>query len=242
MRWRLVSAAGINSPALILPAATRFKTASGRFFYTCLRPAFIFFEKTLGLYNPGHYIILYIGKDATVINEKLLSDCKAKVRSAQRQLYEYMAPKLHQTCRRYLKQQADIEEILADAFYAIFTKLDQLKDTGAFEAWARRITVNFCLLRLRKSGTLDVYLDDMKQEPQHYTLPSQLEERDLLKLLDHLPEGCRTIFNLFAIEGYSHKEIALMLQISEGTSKSQLSFSKTKLKSLINQFYYLNEN
>ena len=177
-----------------------------------------------------------------MINEKLLSDCKARDRSAQRQLYEYMAPKLFHTCKRYLKQQADIEEILADAFYAIFTRLEQLRETAAFEAWARKITVNLCLAQLRKNGNLDLYLEDMKQEPQHYAWPSQLEEKDLLKLLDRLPDGCRMIFNLFAIEGYSHKEIAAMLQISEGTSKSQLSFSKAKLKSLVNQFYYLNEN
>jgi RNA polymerase sigma-70 factor (ECF subfamily) len=82
----------------------------------------------------------------------------------------------------------------------------------------------------------------MQQEPQYYAWPSLLEERDLLKLLNQLPEGCRMIFNLFVIEGYSHKEIATMLQISEGTSKSQLNVSKTKLRSLVNQFYYLNEN
>ena len=178
-----------------------------------------------------------------VIDEKLLSGCKARERSAQRQLYEHMAPRLYQICRRYLKQQADIEEILADAFYAIFTKLDQLRDAAAFDAWARRITVNFCLARLRKKGSMDLYLEDMPQEQQQqHHWPKPLEERDLLRLLDQLPEGCRTIFNLFAIEGYSHREIALILGISEGTSKSQLSFSKTKLKSLINRFYYLKEN
>lgn len=177
-----------------------------------------------------------------MINEKLLSDCKSGQRSAQRQLYEYMAPRLYQTCKRYLKHPHDIEEILADAFFNIFTKLDQLKEMAAFEGWARRIAVNLCLGLLRKKGNLNLYLEDMHQELPHYTWPSQLEEKDLLRLLDRLPEGCRTIFNLFAIEGYSHKEIAVLLQISEGTSKSQLSFSKMKLKSLVNQFYYLKEN
>lgn len=177
-----------------------------------------------------------------MINEKLLSDCKAKQRSAQRQLYEYMAPKLYHTCKRYVRQENDVEEILADAFVIIFNKLDQLKETAAFEGWARRIAVNLCLSLLRKKGTLSLYLEEMKQEPQYYSWPSHLEERDLLKLLGQLPEGCRMIFNLFVIEGYSHKEIAAMLQISEGTSKSQLNVSKIKLRSLVNQFYYLNEN
>ena len=178
-----------------------------------------------------------------MITEKLLSDCKAKVRSAQRQLYDYMAPKLYYTCKRYLRQEPEIEEVLADAFFAILTKLDQLKATAAFEAWARRIVVNMCLTAIRKKGEIKIYLDDMKQEPQHYSAwPSQMEEEDLLRLLHYLPEGCRTIFNLFAIEGYSHKEIAAMLQISEGTSKSQLNFSKMKLKELVQQFYYPKEN
>lgn len=177
-----------------------------------------------------------------MIDEKLLSDCKAKQRSAQRQLYEYMAPKLYHTCKRYVHQENDVEEILADTFVIIFNKLDQLKETAAFEGWARRIAVNLCLSLLRKKGSLNVYLEDMQQEPQYYAWPSHLEERDLLKLLGQLPEGCRMIFNLFVIEGYSHKEIAAMLQISEGTSKSQLNVSKTKLRALVNQFYYLNEN
>ena len=184
---------------------------------------------------------LYI-KDQDVINETLIEACKTMSRPAQRQLYEYMAPKLYQTCKRYLKQQEDIEEALADAFYSIFTKLDQLKETGAFEAWARRIAVNACLATLRKKGNMISYLEELPQGAAHFANPTGLGEKDLLKLLDTLPDGCRMVFNLFAIEGYSHKEIAAMLNISEGTSKSQLNFSKTKLKTLVNQFYYLNEN
>lgn len=163
-------------------------------------------------------------------------------RSAQRQLYEYMAPKLYHTCKRYLKQQEDIEEALADCFYIIFTKLEQLKETAAFEGWARRIAVNCCLATLRKKGDKIAYLEELPQGASHFANPVGLGEKDLLKLLDELPDGCRMVFNLFAIEGYSHREIATMLHISEGTSKSQLNFSKTKLKTLVNQFYYLNAN
>ena len=178
-----------------------------------------------------------------MISEKLLSDCKAKRRNAQRQLYEHMGPKLYFTCKRYLRQEAEIEEVLADAFYTILTKLDQLKETAAFEAWARKITVNLCLAAIRKKGVINISLEDMKQEPHSYSSwPSYFEEEDLLQLLQYLPEGCRTIFNLYVIEGYSHKEIAALLQISEGTSKSQLNFSRTKLKDLVQQFYYQKEN
>ena len=160
-------------------------------------------------------------------------------RDAQRQMYEYMSPKLYRTCKRYLKKEEEIEETLADAFFTIFTKLDQLKEMGAFEAWARKITVNHCLANIKKNTNFNMYLDDIKMISQPFTDEvTALEEEDLLKLLDKIPQGCKTIFNLFVVEGYGHKEIASMLNISEGTSKSQLNVSKTKLKELVNNLYY----
>ena len=160
-------------------------------------------------------------------------------RDAQRQVYEHMAPKLYRVCKRYLKKEEEIEEAMADAFYTIFTKLDQLKELLAFEAWARKITVNHCLATIKKNTNFNMYLDDVKLLSQPFTEEvNALEEEDLLNLLNLIPEGCKTIFNLFVIEGYGHKEIALMLNISEGTSKSQLNVAKTKLKGLVNTFYY----
>lgn len=174
-----------------------------------------------------------------MIQENILIACKKMHRDAQRQVYEYMAPKLYRTCKRYLKKEEEIEEVLADAFYIVFTKMDQLKEIGAFEAWARKITVNQCLQQLKGKVNFNLYLEDTKLQLQPETAPeTQLEEEDLLKLLDYIPQGCKTIFNLFAIEGYGHKEIANMLNISEGTSKSQLNVAKTKLKDLVNNLYY----
>lgn len=174
-----------------------------------------------------------------MINENLIAACKKMQRDAQRQVYEHMAPKLYRTGRRYLKKEEEIEEAMADAFYTIFTKLDQLKETGAFDAWARKIMVNQCLLSIKKNVNFNMYLDDVALLSQPVTAAiTDLEEEDLLNLLPLIPEGCRTVFNLFAIEGYGHKEIAAMLHISEGTSKSQLNVAKTKLKNLVNQLYY----
>ncbi|MBA9072474.1 RNA polymerase sigma-70 factor (ECF subfamily) [Flavobacterium gossypii] len=174
-----------------------------------------------------------------MIDEKLITACRKMQRDAQRQVYELLAPKLYRTCKRYLKKEEEIEEALADAFYTIFTKIEQLKEVRAFEAWARKIAVNQCLLSLKKNVNFNMYLDDVKIISQPITNHvTDLEEEDLLNLLNFIPEGCRTIFNLFAIEGYSHKEIAKMLDISEGTSKSQLNVSKTKLKELVNNLYY----
>ncbi len=160
-------------------------------------------------------------------------------RDAQRMVYEVMAPKLYRTCKRYLKKEEEIEEVLADAFYTIFTKMEQLKELGAFEAWARKITVNHCLYQLKRNVNFNLYLEDtqLSHHPES-TAETQLEEEDLLNIVQQLPEGCKAIFNLFVIEGYGHKEIAEMLNISEGTSKSQLNVAKTKLKELVNRLYY----
>ena len=178
-----------------------------------------------------------------MIDEKLIAACKKMHRDSQRKVYELMAPKLYHTCKRYLKSEEEIEEAVADAFYTIFTKLDQLKETKAFEAWARKIAVNQCLLTLKRKINFNIYIEDMSPSSEPSQVQSAgLEEEDLLKLLDYLPEGCRTVFNLFAIEGYSHKEIATMLNITEGTSKSQLNVSRSKLKDLVNNVYYQNDN
>ena len=164
-------------------------------------------------------------------------------REAQRQLYELLAPKLYRTCKRYLKKDEEADEALADSFYTIFTKLDQLKEIGAFEGWARKIAVNNCLAMIKKNTNFNIYLDDVKSISQPFTDEvTDLEEEDLLNLLNFIPAGCQTIFNLFAIEGYSHKEIAAMLNISESTSKSQLNVAKTKLKDLVNNLYYKKAN
>jgi len=189
--------------------------------------------------NLSLQLLLFTSKAIIVINENLIANCRKMHRDAQRQLYEYMAPKLYRTCKRYLKKEEEIEEVIADTFYTIFTKLDQLKEYKAFEGWARRITVNNCLLSIKRNVNFNMYLDDISVMMQPVTEHiDELAEEDLLNLLNHIPEGCRTIFNLFVIEGYAHKEIAAMLNITEGTSKSQLNAAKNKLKDLVNQLYY----
>jgi RNA polymerase sigma-70 factor (ECF subfamily) len=174
-----------------------------------------------------------------VIDEKLLSDCKKMQRDAQRQLYELLSSRLYFICKRYLKKEEDIEEVVADTFYTIFTKLHQLKEDKAFIGWAKKIAVNHCLLHLKKSTNFNLYLEDTKGSLQPISdAVTKLEEEDLLQLLNYLPEGCRAVFNLFAIEGFSHKQIAKELQISEGTSKSQVHFAKNKLQQLVHNLYY----
>ena len=159
--------------------------------------------------------------------------CKNKDRNAQRELYEEYAARFFAICKRYLKNDEDAEEILADSFYIIFTKLEQLKDFQVFDAWAKKIVVNQCLQKLRIKQPFSIsieenFVDLPDSEPENVS-----EERGILSLLNFLPEGCRTIFNLFVMEGYPHKEIAQMLSISEGTSKSQVNFARKKLQELL---------
>ncbi|REC62428.1 RNA polymerase subunit sigma-24 [Chryseobacterium pennae] len=167
------------------------------------------------------------------MERELLLECQRNSRNAQRQIYEKMAGRLYSVCRRYLKNDEDIEEVLADTFYKIFTKISQLQNPDTFEAWAKKIAVNECLQKLRTDKALFISLEETLVEPSKGSEEHLSFEKDILNLLSFLPEGCRAIFNLFAIEGYPHKEIASMLSISEGTSKSQLNFARKKLQELL---------
>ncbi|WP_312296625.1 RNA polymerase sigma factor [Chryseobacterium sp.] len=167
------------------------------------------------------------------MERELLLECQRNDRNAQRKVYEKMAGRLYSVCRRYLKNDEDIEEVLADTFYKIFMKISQLQNPDTFEAWARKITVNECLQKLRTNKSLFISLEENKIDAPESNTENFSLEKDILNLLNFLPEGCRAIFNLFAIEGYPHKEIATMLSISEGTSKSQLNFARKKLQELL---------
>lgn len=158
--------------------------------------------------------------------------CRNKDRNAQRKLYEHYAGRFFTTCKRYLKSDEDAEEALVDSFYIIFTKIEQLRDFQVFEAWAKKIVVNECLQKLRKKEQLSISIDENSIEIPAQEVNSS-GEKEILSLLNFLPEGCRTIFNLFAVEGYPHKEIAQMLSITEGTSKSQVNFARKKLQELL---------
>lgn len=167
------------------------------------------------------------------MEKELLLECQRSDRNAQRRVYEKMAGKLYLVCKRYLNNDEDIEEVLADTFYKIFTKINQLQNPDIFEVWARKIAVNECLQKLRANKVIYISLEESQGASSDSTSEKISFEKDVLSLLNFLPEGCRAIFNLFAIEGYPHKEIATMLSISEGTSKSQLNFARKRLQELL---------
>jgi RNA polymerase sigma factor (sigma-70 family) len=151
---------------------------------------------------------------------------------AQRVVYERFAGKMLAVCLRYCANRDDAEEVLLDGFMRVYDRVGQFREEGSFEGWIRRIMVTESLMFLRrtKSWRQEIPLDGADTEPNYAWADASLNETDLLRLINQLPDGYRTVFNLYAIEGYSHAEIADMLGIAEGTSKSQLSRARMLLQ------------
>ncbi|QNF35176.1 sigma-70 family RNA polymerase sigma factor [Adhaeribacter swui] len=150
---------------------------------------------------------------------------------SQKALYERYAGLMLGICLRYLKNQMDAEEIMLTGFVKVFQHIGQFENKGSFEGWIKRIMVNEALGFLRKKEPMHLAIEkDVLQMATEANAEQDLATEDLLRLLHELPAGYRAVFNLYAIEGYSHKEIGEMLDISEGTSKSQLSKARSMLQ------------
>lgn len=165
--------------------------------------------------------------------EQLLKNCRRGDRKSQQLLYQRMAPVLMGICRRYLTRGEEAEEALANSFIKIFTKLDSFQGDGSFEGWMKRITVRECLTYLRSQrNPFDLDWEGDAVAPAH----NADDAAHLMLLVQALPTGYRTVFNLYAIEGYSHAEIADLLDISVGTSKSQLSKARKILQDQLPEY------
>jgi RNA polymerase sigma-70 factor (ECF subfamily) len=164
---------------------------------------------------------------------QLIAALKRGESRAHKLVYERFSGKMLAVCTRYCTNRDDAEEVMLDGFMRVFEKISQFREDGSFEGWVRRVMVTESLMFLRKNKQLrqEVALDDTLIEPDYDWADATLNENDLLRLIGQLPEGYRSIFNLYAIEGYSHTEIADLLGISEGTSKSQLSRARALLQS-----------
>jgi RNA polymerase sigma factor (sigma-70 family) len=179
---------------------------------------------------------MFIRKTFTV-KESIVTGCLKGDLKAQRQLYEAYSGKFLALCCRYVKDRDLAEDVMIEGFMKIFEKLPQFEHKGSFEGWMRKVMVNQALLTLRKNKHLAMEINyDGQQEVQgSYEAPADLEAEDLMRLVQELPVGYRTVFNLYAIEGYSHKEIQDLLGISESTSKSQLSRARALLQQKLNK-------
>ncbi len=173
----------------------------------------------------------------TYVNEKdLIQACKQGERKAQKLLYDKYSAKMLGICRRYVKSQEDAEDVMVEGMFKIMTKINQYKGAGSFEGWMRRVMVNEALMFLRKAKNFKMTVEVSNIEiKSQITIEDELAAEDILKLLEKLPTGYRTIFNLYVIEGYKHREIAEILDISINTSKSQLILAKKRLRTLVQQ-------
>jgi RNA polymerase sigma factor (sigma-70 family) len=173
------------------------------------------------------------------IDEQALIDgCLRNDRIAQRTLYQRFAGKMLVVCLRYVPNRDGAEDVLQDAFVKVFQHLHTFRYQCPLQMWIRKIVVNTSLNHLRAEKNWQLGEDI---QPHHNYLPSSessidhLQWQDLMELIQRLPKGCRTIFNLYAIEGYQHDEIAEMLQISAGTSKSQFSRARQLLQEMLSK-------
>ena len=171
--------------------------------------------------------------------EELIRGCLREDAFCQKEVFNRYASRMLGVCNRYARNSADAEDILQDAFIKVFNKVFQFKFEGSFEGWIRKIVVNTALkkysLRRYEKEVAGYKVTDRDESPMEPTAYGHLTEKDLLVLINNLPDGYRLIFNLYVIEGYQHDEIAAMLNIQPGTSRSQLVKARSMLQKQILQ-------
>lgn len=167
---------------------------------------------------------------------KLIKRAQKNNRGAQHVLYELHAPKMLSVCRFYIKDVQQAEEAMLNGFFKVFTNIKTFKGEGSFEGWIRRIMVREAISFLRQKKQIAFATDDLEVD-QAYTnnIQTEIEVEHIQKIIDALPEGYKIVFNMYAIEGYKHQEIAEILKISEGTSKSQLFKARRLLQDQVNK-------
>jgi RNA polymerase sigma factor (sigma-70 family) len=170
----------------------------------------------------------------------IIDGCIKGNRTSQKALYDYYSSKMYYACLRYATDKEEAEDILQEGFVKVFQNISTFSGNGSFEGWIRRIIVNTAIEHFRKKNMkfADAEIENAIDQSHSVTIVDHFSEQDLLKIISQLPIGYKTVFNLYAIEGFSHKEIADMLKITESTSKSQLSRARGMLQEklkLINQ-------
>jgi RNA polymerase sigma factor (sigma-70 family) len=175
----------------------------------------------------------YIGE---FTEEQVINGCIMGERKMQQLLYQRFAKQMYGVCLRYAKDEHGAEDILQDGFVKVFRYIGNFRKEGSFEGWVRRIFINTAIEYLRKQVSLYAITNDEGKaiDIEDSNVFDGLEVADLMQMVQSLSPGYRTVFNLYAVEGYSHKEIAEMMQISEGTSKSQLARARQILIEKVN--------
>ena len=168
----------------------------------------------------------------------LIEGCLRGDRKMQEALYQRYAPKMYGVCLRYAGNAEEAEDILQEGFIKVYNKMSSYRGDGSFEGWIRRIFVNTAIEHFRKKIYLQpiTEMEENSVEGKYLSVLDNLAEKDIIQLVQQLSPGYRTVFNMYVIEGYTHKQIAEAMGISEGTSKSQLSRAKQILQDLVKRF------
>lgn len=173
---------------------------------------------------------------------QIIAGCKEQKQEAQRALYNMFAPKMYAVCLRYMADSDAAQDLLQDGFIKIFSNIVYFEGKGSLEGWIRRIFVNLALETIRKRKHIIIRsediqnISDVEDNGSGEELYNTISEEELLKMVQELPKGYSTIFNLYAIEEYSHKEIAAMLGINEGTSRSQYIRARRLLQEKVKKY------
>ncbi|MCF7566819.1 sigma-70 family RNA polymerase sigma factor [Sabulilitoribacter arenilitoris] len=167
---------------------------------------------------------------------QLIENCRINDTKAQGELYKLFSSKLFSVCLKYSRNYAEAEDNLQDAFLIIFNKIEQYKSKGSFEGWLKRITINTVLQRYRNEKIFDIINENVTDEVELDIDEDNVPLEYLLKIIQELPDRYRLVFNLYVLDGYSHKEIAEMLNINIGTSKSNLARARQILKDIIENY------
>tara|TARA_E500000331_G_C17240683_1_gene706851 strand:+ start:488 stop:1030 length:543 start_codon:yes stop_codon:yes gene_type:complete len=166
-------------------------------------------------------------------SKDLIYRCKQQERKAQEELYRLYSPKLFGVCLKYSDNYQQAEDNLQDGFVTIFEKIGQFQDKGSFEGWMKRILINTSLQKHRQQKVYGITNEEDLQEDEIEVETDNISVDFLLKCVQELPDRYRQVFNLYVLDGYSHKEISDLLSITEGTSKSNLARARTSLKEKI---------
>lgn len=178
-----------------------------------------------------------MGKQISLMtDEVLIAGCLHNDPTAQRELYNRYSPKMLSVCYRFAQSREDAEDMLQEGFIKVFTQIHTFQNKGAFEGWVRRIIVHTCINFLKKykkfTENVDIAYANYLQIKEE-TMPSFMQVKQIIECIRLLPLGYRTVLNLYAIEGYTHKEISDILDIEESTSRSQYTRSKAMLESIL---------
>tara|TARA_R110002012_G_scaffold63791_3_gene167757 strand:- start:476 stop:1024 length:549 start_codon:yes stop_codon:yes gene_type:complete len=168
--------------------------------------------------------------------EQLIIDCKRQKSKAQEALYRQFAGTLFSVALKYARNNSEAEDILQESFIIIFQKVGQFKSKGSFEGWLKRIVINSALQRYRKQAVFEIINEENIEEADVEVDDDEIPLNFLLQIVQELPDRYRLVFNLYALDGYSHKEISKMLEIKEGTSKSNLARARMILKEKVVDF------